>query len=161
VYGHLKTAGKFLATQRTEGISTSDLVMRLIKDYDEYVLRNLSRGYTRQDLNLSLIRSSQIQLSSKITQLKHTFSTWKKYITRKLPKSEPFYAEMSQFVENPSILESRIDLFRSRLRVLADAFSKAGNSLVFTLVTGFDEKSKTVETVMKRAFRFKSLDEDD
>ena len=78
VYGHLKTAGKFLATQRTEGISTSDLVMRLIKDYDEYVLRNLSRGYTRQDLNLSLIRSSQIQLSSKITQLKHTFSTWKK-----------------------------------------------------------------------------------
>lgn len=162
VYGHLKTAGKFLATQRTEGISTSDLVMRLLKDYDEYVLRNLSRGYTRQDLNLSLLRSSQIQLNRKFTQLNQTFHTWKSYITRHLPAdSEPFYAENDHFPGDLEALESRIDLFRGRMRVMADAWAKTGSSLAFKLVSAFDRKSKAVETVMKRAFRFKSLDGND
>jgi len=53
VYAEIKAAGKFLATQRTEGISTSDLIVRIIKDYDLYVVRNLNRGYSAQDLNLT------------------------------------------------------------------------------------------------------------
>ena len=39
VYAPIKKAGKFLATQRTEGISTSDIILRIIKDYDMYVNR--------------------------------------------------------------------------------------------------------------------------
>lgn len=30
VYAEIKAAGKFLATQRTEGISTSDIILRII-----------------------------------------------------------------------------------------------------------------------------------
>lgn len=52
----VKKAGKFKATQRTDGISTSDIIMRLIRDYNDYVLRNLSRGYSRKDMNVSLLR---------------------------------------------------------------------------------------------------------
>jgi hypothetical protein len=51
--------GKFRATQRTEGVSTSDIILRIISNYNDYVLRQLSRGYTRKDLGLSFVRVCQ------------------------------------------------------------------------------------------------------
>jgi choline-phosphate cytidylyltransferase len=62
--------GKFIATQRTEGVSTSDLILRILKDYNEYVLRNLARGYSRHDLGISLVKEQRIRASHNIKKLR-------------------------------------------------------------------------------------------
>ena len=52
VYSGVKQMGKFLETQRTDGISTSDIIVTIVKDYDAYVDRNLKRGYDKKSLNV-------------------------------------------------------------------------------------------------------------
>jgi hypothetical protein len=69
VYGPVKKLGRFKETQRTEGVSTSDLILRIIKDYNDYVLRNLSRGYSREDLGLSLLKERRIRAGGAIKSL--------------------------------------------------------------------------------------------
>ena len=44
VYDPLRKANWFLATKRTEGISNTDIINRILVDYDRYVERNLKKG---------------------------------------------------------------------------------------------------------------------
>ena len=61
VYYDIKKAGMWRTTQRTAGVSTSDVVLRIIKDYDLYVERNLGRGYTPSDLGISQTKALRIK----------------------------------------------------------------------------------------------------
>lgn len=56
MYAHLKEMGKFHETQRTEGVSTSDLIVRIVKRYDDFVRRNLARGYSAEEMNVPLYK---------------------------------------------------------------------------------------------------------
>jgi len=61
VYDFVKQAGHFKYIKRTEGIATSDLIMRIIRDYDTYVRRNLRKGYTMEDMHVGVLKRSQIK----------------------------------------------------------------------------------------------------
>uniref|UniRef100_A0A452YR79 choline-phosphate cytidylyltransferase n=1 Tax=Aegilops tauschii subsp. strangulata TaxID=200361 RepID=A0A452YR79_AEGTS len=72
VYEFVKKIGKFKETKRTDGVSTSDLIMRIVKDYNQYVMRNLARGYSRKDMGVSYVKEKQLQVNMKINKLRET-----------------------------------------------------------------------------------------
>uniref|UniRef100_A0A0A0L316 choline-phosphate cytidylyltransferase n=1 Tax=Cucumis sativus TaxID=3659 RepID=A0A0A0L316_CUCSA len=69
VYEFVKKIGKFKETKRTEGISTSDIIMRIVKDYNQYVLRNLDRGYSRKELGVSFVKEKRLRVNMRLKKL--------------------------------------------------------------------------------------------
>merc|ERR1712142_534470 len=94
VYDFVKKRGMFVATQRTEGVSTSDIVSRIVRDYDTYVRRNLARGYSRQELNVSFLKGQKYKLQNKVDSIKND-------VTERFMKWEEQSKEMiGSFVHN-------------------------------------------------------------
>lgn len=66
IYQPLKDAGIFLPTIRTEGVSTSDFLTRIISAYDMYLERNLMRGYSRHDLGINFLTEKRMQMARQV-----------------------------------------------------------------------------------------------
>ncbi|GJJ73846.1 choline-phosphate cytidylyltransferase [Entomortierella parvispora] len=62
VYAFVKKQGCFLPTNRTDGVSTSDLITRIVKDYDQYLRRNLERGVTAKELGIGFFKEQEVKL---------------------------------------------------------------------------------------------------
>jgi choline-phosphate cytidylyltransferase len=79
IYDPLRRMGKFWPTQRTEGVSTSDIITRIVKNYDQYVIRNLSRGVDRRELNVSLLKKHELDFRRHAQELREAIKmNWSK-----------------------------------------------------------------------------------
>jgi len=98
----------FVATQRTEGVSTSDIICRLVRDYDMYVRRNLARGYSAQDLNVGFIKKNQLELQTRIDTVKSKFRTYeeesKTFMERWEDRSKEFIHSFIGLFEKTGVL---------------------------------------------------------
>ncbi|XP_065841269.1 choline-phosphate cytidylyltransferase A-like [Oscarella lobularis] len=101
-YKSIKDAGMFLATQRTQGISTSDLICQIVRDYDDYVRRNLARGYTRQELNVGFMKEKEIKMKDRLGKLKKKITEMPAKAQEKWTKFEDKSYEMLDKWENKS-----------------------------------------------------------
>ncbi|VEU20746.1 DEKNAAC101567 [Brettanomyces naardenensis] len=88
IYKPMKEAGIFVATQRTEGISTSDIITKIIRDYDKYLLRNFARGATRKELNVSWLKKNELDLKKQVNDFR---DSWKNYNDSISNKSKDLY----------------------------------------------------------------------
>ncbi|GEQ71505.1 hypothetical protein JCM33374_g5189 [Metschnikowia sp. JCM 33374] len=70
IYKPIKERGMFLTTQRTEGISTSDIITKIIRDYDKYLMRNFARGATRKELNVSWFKKNELDFKKHINDFR-------------------------------------------------------------------------------------------
>ncbi|XP_078438016.1 choline-phosphate cytidylyltransferase 2-like [Wolffia australiana] len=84
VYEFVKKAGKFLETKRTDGISTSDVIMRILRDYNQYVMRNLARGYSRKDLGVSFVKEKHLRVKMGISKLGQKVREHRDTVSKKL-----------------------------------------------------------------------------
>ena len=62
VYLPMKKEGRFIPTLRTSGISTSDLLTRILSHREEFYVRNLKKGIDRKDMNLGLPHYGYLQI---------------------------------------------------------------------------------------------------
>mmetsp|Transcript_3143 Transcript_3143/g.6506 ORF Transcript_3143/g.6506 Transcript_3143/m.6506 type:complete len:267 (-) Transcript_3143:1225-2025(-) len=141
IYSVIKKAGHFKATQRTDGVSTSDLILRIVRDYDDYVQRNLERGYSRQDLNVSFLSAQGMKLSAK----------WKAF--KKL-----LHLNKNQEEGNPK-KKPKIDEFRDGLHGVVERLKGRSEELMKKFLQKFESKSEEIERIMKKAFEFNTSDE--
>lgn len=89
IYKPIKEAGKFLVTQRTEGVSTTGIitkyvgpswlamqdkliVLRIVRDYEKYISRQFKRGASRQELNVSWLKKNELDLRRHVSELRNS-----------------------------------------------------------------------------------------
>ncbi|KAF1940964.1 choline-phosphate cytidylyltransferase B [Clathrospora elynae] len=70
IYGPIKERGMFLVTQRTEGLSTTGIITKIVRDYDQYIDRQLKRGTSRKELNVSWLKKNELDIKRQMAELR-------------------------------------------------------------------------------------------
>ncbi|RKF60337.1 putative choline-phosphate cytidylyltransferase [Erysiphe neolycopersici] len=77
IYEPIKASGKFLVTQRTEGVSTTGIITKIVRDYDRYITRQFKRGTSRQELNVSWLKKNELDLKRHVSEMRDAIrSNW-------------------------------------------------------------------------------------
>lgn len=97
VYEFVKKVGRFKETKRTDGISTSDIIMRIVKDYNQYVMRNLDRGYSRKELGVSYVKEKRLRVNMRLKKLQEKVKEHQEKVGEKI---QTVAMHRNEWVEN-------------------------------------------------------------
>ncbi|KAI6379433.1 hypothetical protein MCOR25_002017 [Pyricularia grisea] len=107
IYGPIKAEGKFLVTQRTEGVSTTGIITKIVRDYEKYIARQLKRGTSRQELNVSWLKKNELDLKRHVQDLRENIrSNWTttgQELSRELRQYWPASRPQSPAPSRPSL----------------------------------------------------------
>lgn len=95
IYKPIKERGMFLTTQRTDGISTSDIITKIIRDYDKYLMRNFARGATRKELNVSWFKKNELEFKKHINDFR---TYWMRNRNNFNNVSKDLYVEVREYL---------------------------------------------------------------
>ncbi|EPZ31109.1 hypothetical protein ROZALSC1DRAFT_27561 [Rozella allomycis CSF55] len=124
VYKFVKDQKRFIATKRTGGVSTSDLITRIVRDYDEYLRRNLARGVPAKELNISFMKERELFVKDKVRVMK-------KGLKRTISESE-------------DCIKCNWENTRSEILMLLDKWESKSHEWImnFTRLFKFNDKEK-------------------
>lgn len=112
IYKPIKEIGRFLATQRTEGISTSDIITKIIRDYDKYLMRNFARGATRKELNVSWLKKNELEFKKHINDFRSYWTKNKENINN---MSKDLYFEVREYIKTKFDTNNFLDIGNTKL----------------------------------------------
>ena len=81
IYQMCKEMGKFKETKRTEGVSTSDLLVKIVRERDGLYNHLLKNGFSRKKLNINLFQEMVIRAKS-------AFKNWRPCLRRRDAKKQ-------------------------------------------------------------------------
>ena len=127
VYSWVKKIGKFKATQRTEGISTTDIIVRILQNYEDYVYRSLSRGVPPKELNIGTMKAQQIKAKKDVVKLRDSA---KDRVVKMTLTDRPLGARF----------DDQIDEFRDKFHETFVHWKELSKSMLTGFVANFDSK---------------------
>ncbi|KAK9041170.1 hypothetical protein V6N11_016285 [Hibiscus sabdariffa] len=130
VYEFVKAAGKFKETKRTDGISTSDIIMRIIKDYNQYVIRNLDRGYSRKDLGVSYVKEKRLRVNMRLKKLHEKVKEHQEKVGEKFKHRNEWVGNADRWVAGCNELVENADRWVAGfLEMFEEGFHKMGTAI--------------------------------
>lgn len=66
IYKFVKDKNMFIATKRGP-VSTTDMIVKIVANYDLYLMRNLKRGITSQELNIGFMKEQELRFKEAYT----------------------------------------------------------------------------------------------
>jgi choline-phosphate cytidylyltransferase len=141
----------FAATQRTEGVSTSDIICRLVRDYDMYVRRNLARGYSAQDLNVGFLKKNQLEFQSRIDTVKSKFRTYeeesKSFMERWEDRSKEYIHNFIGLFERTGVLYLLRTRSPAKILSIQNGRSDTEDNEISGLKDNLNKKKSKLQTV--------------
>ncbi|VWU52948.1 choline-phosphate cytidylyltransferase, putative, partial [Hepatocystis sp. ex Piliocolobus tephrosceles] len=133
-------ASKFKATQRTSGVSTTDLIVRILKNYEDYIERSLQRGIHPDELNIGTTKAQSIKMKKNLIR-------WGEKVTDGITKvtltDKPLGTDFDQ----------GIDIIRDKVHELFKLWRQHSKKLLKDFAKSFDpmfiiiRKKKTKDNI--------------